>query len=102
MLLDNVGGRGISIEMLINFLLTVFFQQLHRDRLTGQPLTLEGFAHLWAGARATYGVNKGKVCFECKVSNNIFGSTRLVAGQLCAETLSSGPFRRTARASFLI
>ncbi|XP_076800926.1 uncharacterized protein LOC143445597 isoform X2 [Clavelina lepadiformis] len=42
--------------------------KLHRDRLTGQPLTLEGFAYLWAGSRATYGVKAGKICYECKLA----------------------------------
>ncbi len=31
------------------------------------PITVEGFAFMWAGARANYGVNKGKVAFEAKV-----------------------------------
>ena len=34
------------------------------------PITVEGFAFMWAGARSNYGVNKGKVAFEVKVRRN--------------------------------
>ncbi|XP_067831762.1 heterogeneous nuclear ribonucleoprotein U-like protein 2 [Heptranchias perlo] len=42
--------------------------QVAKDRYGGQPLSPEKFAYLWGGARATYGVTKGKVCFEVKVT----------------------------------
>ncbi|OPJ67267.1 hypothetical protein AV530_011567 [Patagioenas fasciata monilis] len=42
-----------------------------RDRYSGYPLTIEGFAYLWAGARATYGARQGRVCYELKVNEEI-------------------------------
>ncbi|XP_020617210.1 heterogeneous nuclear ribonucleoprotein U-like protein 1 isoform X2 [Orbicella faveolata] len=39
------------------------------DGLSGKPLEDEGFSYLLAGARATWGATKGKVCFECKVTS---------------------------------
>ncbi|XP_004646794.1 heterogeneous nuclear ribonucleoprotein U-like protein 2 [Octodon degus] len=45
--------------------------QVSKDRYGGQPLLSEKFPTLWSGARSTYGVTKGKVCFEAKVTQNL-------------------------------
>ncbi|XP_073231333.1 uncharacterized protein [Porites lutea] len=39
------------------------------DGLSGKLLPDEGFSYLLAGARATWGATKGKICFECKVTS---------------------------------
>ncbi|CAG5125307.1 unnamed protein product, partial [Candidula unifasciata] len=35
------------------------------------PLTVDGFAYMWSGVRATYGVKSGKVAYEAKVLENL-------------------------------
>ena len=34
------------------------------DYCSGQPMSDKGFGYMWAGAKATYGATRGKVCFE--------------------------------------
>ena len=31
---------------------------------SAKAMSKDGFAHLWSGARATYGATKGKICYE--------------------------------------
>ena len=44
---------------------------INEDGLGGCSLSKEGFANLWAAARATWGVKGGKYMFEVKVERNI-------------------------------
>lgn len=41
--------------------------KIGNNRMQAEPLSQEGFALMWAGVRATFGVNKGRVAFEVKV-----------------------------------
>ncbi|XP_071490609.1 uncharacterized protein [Diadema antillarum] len=41
-----------------------------KDGYNACPLSMEGFAYMWAGVKATHGAKKGKVAFECKLETH--------------------------------
>ena len=62
--------NGIKLMFLFLFVSAVnsdLSLKIEANGTKASPLTFDGFAFVWSGARATYGVNKGKVCFEVKV-----------------------------------
>lgn len=42
--------------------------KLGENNLSAVPMTEDGFAMMWAGVRANYGITKGQVAYEVKVS----------------------------------
>ena len=45
--------------------------RIAEDGYVANPITVEGFGFMWAGARANYGVKKGKICYEVKVVDEL-------------------------------
>jgi len=61
------------LSMFMTFMCCVFTDnsdlnlRVDEAGVKGTPITAEGFAFMWAGVRGSYGVSKGKVCYEVKV-----------------------------------
>ncbi|XP_052275721.1 heterogeneous nuclear ribonucleoprotein U-like isoform X3 [Dreissena polymorpha] len=47
------------------------FLKISKNGLCGKPATDGGFAMIWAGARASYGVKGGKVAYQVKLTENL-------------------------------
>ena len=45
--------------------------RISKDGYVANPITVEGFGFMWAGARANFGVKKGKVCYEVKIVDEL-------------------------------
>jgi len=41
------------------------------DFCSAEAVSKKGFGYMWAGARATYGATRGRVCFEVRVDGNM-------------------------------
>ncbi|XP_022244327.1 heterogeneous nuclear ribonucleoprotein U-like protein 1 isoform X2 [Limulus polyphemus] len=44
---------------------------IDKSRYSAIPFTEEGFAFMWSGVRATYGITSGRICFEVKVKKHL-------------------------------
>ena len=40
------------------------------DLCSAQAMSDQGFAHLWAGVKATYGATRGRACYEVTITGN--------------------------------
>ncbi|CAI8006984.1 Heterogeneous nuclear ribonucleoprotein U-like protein 1 [Geodia barretti] len=56
-------GSTITLD---NFNSDLYFK-ISPDGVTGHGLSQQGFAYLWAAAKATWGARGGKVCYEVKI-----------------------------------
>lgn len=45
--------------------------QIDKTRYSAQTLTTAAFVFMWAGARSSYGVKNGKICFETKITKHM-------------------------------
>ncbi|XP_028397834.1 heterogeneous nuclear ribonucleoprotein U-like [Dendronephthya gigantea] len=63
----NGGGAAVFLDEYnsdLNFV-------IESDGVTGSSLHKNGFEYIWAGARATQGVSRGKVCYEVLVKEKL-------------------------------
>ena len=51
---------------------------INTDCLSASSKTNDALCFLWAGVRATYGFNKGKICYEIRVSITDLRSLTLI------------------------
>ncbi|XP_030621079.1 heterogeneous nuclear ribonucleoprotein U-like protein 1 [Chanos chanos] len=63
-------GSDDSLATIDTYNCDLHFKVWH-DRYSGRPFTIDGFAHLWTGARTSDGVSKGRICFEIKIVEEI-------------------------------
>ncbi|XP_076359610.1 uncharacterized protein LOC143252002 isoform X2 [Tachypleus tridentatus] len=64
---DNFDDSLVALDTYNSDLTLVF----DKSRYSAIPFTEEGFAFMWSGVRATYGITFGKICFEVKVKKHL-------------------------------
>jgi hypothetical protein len=55
----------MTLILLVNSDLSL---KIDENNLSAHPMTDDGFAMMWAGVRANYGITKGQVGYEVKVN----------------------------------
>ena len=66
-------------KVFVAFIIAIFYSTVNSDLyfkigpdgLTGRGLSQQGFAQLWAAAKATWGAKGGKVFYEIKVLEHV-------------------------------
>nr|CDS26365.1 e1b 55 kda associated protein [Hymenolepis microstoma] len=69
---DEIDGWENREDVFLDFYNSDLSLVINQDCYSARPMTDDGFALMWAGARANYGVKSGKTFFEVKVVKELF------------------------------
>lgn len=70
-LTDEADGWESKESVFLDFYNSDLSLMISPDGFSAKPLTQNGFSLMWAGARANYGISKGKAFFEAKMTKEI-------------------------------
>ncbi|VDN98034.1 unnamed protein product [Rodentolepis nana] len=69
---DEIDGWENREDVFLDFYNSDLSLVINQDCYSAKPMTDEGFALMWAGTRANYGVKSGKTFFEVKIVKELF------------------------------